>query len=83
MRARARAALEAIGIAQKELAAELGITTQTLNSQLTTGTPSRLLIAYLFRRYGVSFNFVCYGEWGDLPAGLVAGVETALRASRR
>lgn len=65
---RLRAALIYMGVAQKELAAEAGVSPTVLNNAIAGITfPSRDVMVYLYRAQRIDFNFIIHGDFAQLP----------------
>ena len=65
---RLRAAETLCGLTQKDLAKQIGVKPQTLNSQIIKGRPSIALMTYFYRNHRVDFNFIIFGDVVHLPA---------------
>ncbi len=75
---RLKAAERVTGLAQKEIAAHLGLSPTTLNSQVRSGRPSIKLMRYFYRSFRVDFNFILHGDLPQLPSDVQVELLAAL-----
>ncbi len=68
--ARLKAAERVSGMAQKEIAAHLGLSPTTLNSQVRSGRPSIKLMRFYYRSFRIDFNFILHGDLPQLPSNV-------------
>lgn len=75
---RLKAAERVSGMTQKEIAAQLGLSPTTLNSQVRSGRPSIKLMRYFYRSFRVDFNFILHGDLPQLPTNVQRELLAAL-----
>ena len=75
---RLKAAEKVSGMAQKEIAAHLGLSPTTLNSQVRSGRPSVKLMRYFYRSFRIDFNFILHGDLPQLPSNVQMELLAAL-----
>ena len=75
---RLKAAVLVSGLRQKDIAAALGLSTKTLNSQIMKGRPSISLMAFFYREHRIDFNFLLFGDFVQLPGDVQAELLGAL-----
>lgn len=83
VRRRLRAALSISDRPQKEIAAELGISPTTLNSQIMSGHPKKDLMVFIYRNLKIDFNFLLFGDFLQLSEATQIALIEALSDARR
>ena len=66
------------GLGQRELAEAIGMNHKTYAYQEKSGRPAIAVVRYLYRNYGIDFNFVLHGDFQHLPPSLQASLFEAL-----
>lgn len=64
-------ARKSTGLLAKDVAAEIGISKQTYHSQEANGSASIKTGRYFYRKHGIDFNFLFYGDFSRLSAETV------------
>ncbi|MBY5974873.1 helix-turn-helix domain-containing protein [Ferrimonas balearica] len=79
--ARLIAARHAIGLSQKVLGEQAGITKAAVNnSERARSYPGREVLIYLYREHRIDLNFTMYGTFTQLPADVQERIFDALQA---
>lgn len=80
---RLKAARQAAGLTQTQLATALGLkrTTNISNMEKALTFPNREVMSYFFREHRIDFNFLMSGHYAQLPGDVQAALFPALEVA--